>query len=279
MNKEIVDFTETQLRDIFSKAGLNSWGIENAIVDYKRYRESEIFSLPLSLLSYKELQTLGADTFAEEVFKLKQGDEIVDDILRHYARYLNYKKEMAETYQESKDWNTVFSTSVYLDVSESKEAFIDFVEETYQTKVKDAKHLQELTNITHIFSYYEKGKDIEIKEEAKQKEQAIKELEETLTDGRETKYLRALNKALQEGAKYKDLLNINAKDYGLPESWGSRYGEPNTAYSSMLGAISFEFLINEPGGLMLLPDLRSIAKDLEAPYSVLMDSYKLTNRR
>ena len=51
--------------------------------------------------------------------------------------YLNYKKQITETYQESKDWGVVFSTSVYSDVVASMEAFIDYVEETYQTKVKD----------------------------------------------------------------------------------------------------------------------------------------------
>ena len=164
--------------------------------------------------------------------------------------YLNYKKQIAETYQESKDWGVVFSTSVYSDVP-SMEAFIDYVEETYQTKVKDGKHLQKLTGIKEV-----------------------EELEETLINSRYNKYFRALKKALQEGAKYKDLLQIKPKDFGLPNTWSGCDGSDQ--YSSILWAINDEFLVESVGLLFCYPSLRSIAQEIEAPYSVLMDCYKLT---
>ena len=122
-DKSLVDFSEIQLREIFTKAGLNSQDIDKAIADYMRYRESELSSL--SILSYKDLQNLGAEAFTEEVFKLRQGGEIVEEILRDYLRYINYKKQIAETYQESKSWDKVITTAVYSDVKEAQEAFID----------------------------------------------------------------------------------------------------------------------------------------------------------
>jgi len=170
---------------------------------------------------------------------------------RHYIKHL---KEIRETYEESKDWDKVISTAVYSDVDEAQEAFIDYVEEVYKTKVKDGKHLQKLTGI---------------------KEETLEGLEETVINSRYSKYFRALEKALQEGAKYKDLLQIKPQGFGLPKTWSGCLGSDQ--YSSILWAISFEFLINEPDSLMLLPDLRSIAQEIEAPYSVLMDAYKLTN--
>lgn len=274
-DKSLVDFSEIQLREIFTKAGLNSQDIDKAIADYMRYRESELSSL--SILSYKDLQNLGAEAFTEEVFKLRQGEEIVEEILRDYLRYINYKKQIAETYQESKSWVKVFSTSVYSDVKEAQESFIDYVEETYQTKIKDAKHLQNLTGITHLDSWDSKaGKYITPDTEEEAKENAIRELEETLINSKYSKYFRALERALQEGAKYKDLLQIKPQDYGLPKTWSGCLGSDQ--YSSILWALSFEFLINEPASLMLLPDLRSIAQEVEAPYSVLMDCYNLTNK-
>jgi len=274
-DKSLVDFSEIQLREIFTKAGLNSQDIDKAIADYMRYRESELSSL--SILSYKDLQNLGAEAFTEEVFKLRQGEEIVEEILRDYLRYINYKKQIAETYQESKSWVKVFSTSVYSDVKEAQESFIDYVEETYQTKIKDAKHLQNLTGITHLDSWDSKaGKYITPDTEEEAKENAIRELEETLINSRYSKYFRALEKALQEGVKYKDLLQIKPQDFGLPKNWSGCLGSDQ--YSSILWALSFEFLINEPASLMLLPDLRSIAQEVEAPYSVLMDCYNLTNK-
>ncbi len=170
---------EATLRDIFTQAGLNSDLTERAIKDYQRYRESELSSL--SILSGNDIRQIGAEALTEKVMSLMSGGEIVEEILIDYLRYLNYKKQIAETYQESKDWGVVFSTSVYSDVKEAQEAFIDYVEETYQTKVKDGKHLQKLTGI---------------------KAETLEGLEETVINSRYIKYFRALETALEEGATY-----------------------------------------------------------------------------
>lgn len=123
------------------------------------------------------------------------------------------------------------------------------------SKVKDGKHLQKITRIT---------------------KETLEGLEETVISSRCSKYFRALEKALEEGAKYKDLLQIKPQDFGLPETWSGCLGSDQ--YSSILWALSFEFLINVPASLMLLPDLRSIAQEIEAPYSVLMDAYKISRK-
>lgn len=173
---------------------------------------------------------------------------------RHYIKLL---KEIRETYEKSKDWNKVITTAVYSDVIESQEVFIDYVEEVYKTKVKDAKHLQKLTGI---------------------KAETLEGLEETVINSRHSKYFRALETALEEGAKYKDLLQIKPQDFGLLKNFKRKSRVGSDQYNTILWALSFEFLINEPAFLMLLPDLRSIAQEIQAPYSVLMDCYNLTNR-
>ncbi len=175
-------------------------------------------------------------------------------------------KGITEAYSKSKSWEDVI-TSGYFNSEEatSMEAFIDYVEEIYKTKVKDAKDLDKLTGIKSLLSKepnIEKGKE--------------PTLEYILTRAKNSKYFRALERALQEGAKYKDLLQIKPQDYGLPKTWSGCLSSDQ--YSSILWALSFEFLINEPASLMLLPDLRSIAQEIEAPYSVLMDCYNLTNK-
>lgn len=267
--------TEATLRDIFTQAGLNSNLTERAIKDYQKYRNSE--SSSLSILSYKDLESLREEAFIDKILKPKDKIGIVESILRDYLRYLEYKKQIAETYQESKDWVKVFSTSVYSDVYEAQEAFIDFIEETLQIKIKDAKHLQELTGITHLDSWDSKaGKYITPDKEEEAKENAITQLEDTVINSRYNKYSRALEIALQEGAKYKDLLQIKPQDYGLPRDLKRKNAEYKDQYNSILYAISFDFMIMEQyGGSMILPDLRSIAQELEAPYSVLMDCYNL----
>ena len=252
-----VDYSEVTLRDIFTQAGLNSDLTERAIRDYQRYRESELSSL--SILSGNDIRQIGAEALVDKVINLRSGGEIVALILSDYLRYLNHKKQIAETYQESKDWNKVISTAVYSDVNEAQEAFIDYVEEVYKTKVKDAKHLQEITGCN------EYAETEEVK------------LQDVITNARFSKYFRALGKAIQEGAKYKDLLQIKPQDFGLPQDFKRKYNVGSDQYSSILWALSFEFLIDEPASLMFLPDLRSIAQEIQAPYSVLMDCYRLFN--
>lgn len=275
MKEKIFDYTEIQLREILSKAGLNSQDIDRAIADYMRYRESEVSNI-FAILSYKEIQSLGGEALRNEIVKLRSGEDILEGILRDYIWYSKEKKAIAETYQESKSWNKVITTVVYSDSSSSQEAFIDYVEETYQTKVKDAKHLQELTGITHLDSWDSKAnKYITPDTEEEAKENAIRELEETITASRYSKYSRALYKALQEGAKYKDLIQINAGDYGLPKTWSGCLGSDQ--YSSILLAIQEAFLLGEPN-TSVRPDLRTIAQEIEAPYSVLMDAHKICNK-
>ena len=181
---------------------------------------------------------------------------------RHYIKHL---KEIRETYEESKDWNKVISTALYSDVDEAQEAFIDYVEEVYKTKVKDAKHLQKLTGL----------KEDSLKEEPNIKAGEETTFEQIITASRYSKYFRALETALEGGATYPELLKIKPKEYGLPEKWNKVLGSDQ--YSSILWALSFSYLIGEPASLMMLPSLRTIAEEIKAPYSVLMDAYKLTN--
>ena len=174
-------------------------------------------------------------------------------------------KGITEAYSKSKSWEDVITSGYFnSDEDSSLEAFIDLVEDVYKTKIKDAKQLDKLTGLTTLLSKepnIEKGKE--------------PTLEYILTSSRYSKYFRALEKALQEGAKYKDLLQIKPQDFGLPKTWSGCLGSDQ--YSSILWAISFEFS-KEPRSLMFLPDLRSIAEEIEAPYSVLMDCYNLTNK-
>jgi hypothetical protein len=274
MSKTILDLTEGDLRRLFSKAGLRAEDIDNAVKDYERYLASSLTDIgPLSL---NEIKALGAEGFLESIIEIIGGDKPfkkLEEIIRDYLRYINYKKQIAETYQETKDWHTVFSTTVYSDVNEAQEAFIDYLEEVYHTKIKDAKHLQKLTGINYIGNYNKETKQYEeIKTEEEGKLNALRELEETLTGCRYSKYFRALQKALQEGAKYKDLLQIKPQDYGLPKTWSGCLASDQE--SSILWAIEDIFLIGEPM-TAIRPDLRAIAREIEAPYSVLMEAHKI----
>jgi hypothetical protein len=175
---------------------------------------------------------------------------------RHYLKHL---EEIKEAYKKSKNWDNVLNTVVYIDVDVAQEAFIDYVEEIYKTKVKDSKHLQKLTECK------EYGDTEKVK------------LQDTINSARYSKYFRALETALEGGATYPELLQISPTKFNLPKDFKRENIVGSDSYNSILWAISFSYLINEPASLMLLPDLRSIAEEIKAPYSVIMDSYKLTN--
>jgi hypothetical protein len=182
---------------------------------------------------------------------------------RHYLKHL---EEIKEAYKESKDWSKVVSTAVYKDVDVAQEAFIDYVEEVYNTKIKDAKHLLKITGL----------KEDSLKEEANIKTGEENTFNQIITASRYSKYFRTLETALEGGATYPELLQISPNKFNLPKDFKRENIVGSDFYNSILWAISFSYLINEPAGLSLLPNLRSIAEEIKAPYSVVMDAYKLT---
>ena len=181
--------------------------------------------------------------------------------------YLKHLEEIKEAYKESRDWSKVISTAVYSDVDVAQEAFIDYVEEVYNTKIKDAKHLLKLTGL----------KEDSLKEEANIKAGEETTFNQIITASRYSKYFRTLETALEGGATYPELLQISPTKFNLPKDFKRENSVGSDSYNSILWAISFSYLINEPARVMLLPSLRLIAEEIKAPYSVIMDSYKLTN--
>ena len=284
-----------KLRELFEarlRAGLNKGepltpeGIELMIERVLTYLEGSLKDLPLG----PELDT---ETIRK---RLKDSEGYLDRICEEAQRYVDYRKKIDEAYQESQNWGDVFGTHVYEYVEEAQEAFIEAVEEKYQTKVRDAKHLSELTGITELYNYWDNGGFLEdeqaealakktkrplksFKATPKQsRDEALRQLEETLTTSRSAKYHRALYIALQSGAKYEDLMAIDPGSYGLTtepwQTWGM-----NTRKASVLMTIGDAFLMYEPGGLMLRPGLRAIAEEVQAPYSEIMEAYKLIRRK
>ena len=172
-----------------------------------------------------------------------------------YSRDL---KGINEAYSKSKSWEDVISSDYFnSDENTSMEAFIDLVEDVYKTEIKDTKQLEELTGLITLLP-----KELT--------------LEYILTSSRYSKFSRAISKALEEGAKYKDLIQIKPKDYKLPESWSGCLSSDQ--YTTILWAISFTYLLNEPGYTVLAPKPRDIAEDLEAPLSVIIDAFLISRK-
>lgn len=164
--------------------------------------------------------------------------------------YLSNRKKIEDKYKETGSWDEVITTVVYCDEITSNEAFIDIIESMYKTKVKDAKHLKKLTGI---------------------KEETLKGLQSSIYASREAKFLDVLCNALNNGAKYKDLLKYEPKDYSLPESWESLENYKMNKEKLIKQAIHEVFHLGEMD-LSIQPDIRTVADKLEAPYSFILET-------
>jgi len=165
-------------------------------------------------------------------------------------------KEILNVYQTNKDWDKTIEEEIYIDESPEAQPLIDAIEFIHQTKIKDAKHLQKITGISS---------------------QSLEWLERVVLNAKQSRYMNALRTALENGAKYKELLKIDPKEFSLPENWGSFYDRTANKESSILKAIADEFLLLE--SRVIHPDLRDIAEELEAPYSIIMEAKNMVDYR
>ena len=181
---------------------------------------------------------------------------------------------------ENKSYGDLF-TEIYEDETYLNEIFVRIVEETEGVAITSAKQLQELTGITEIYGYWdeEKGETVPYGDKKPTKKEAqeiaFKQIEATFTSAMSYRYSKALEDILDAGGKYNDLLQVKPSYFNLPETWSGCL--PTDQYSSILWAIENAFLIGEPN-TSVRPDLKAIAQEIEAPYSVLMDAHKICNK-
>lgn len=241
----------------------------------------------------------------EDVVELlkKEFKQNFEYVIKAYDNSLEVKDELYnETYKRLKalaDKKDITYGELlgefYSNEGYQNEIFVRLVEEQEGVEITSAKQLQELTGITELYNYWDKDRGFLSDEEAQalakeqkkplksykatdkqSRDEANREMEETFTRAMLHRYSTTLERMLQAGAKYKDLLQILPSQFNLPDTW--TIGLSKDQYSTILWAIFFVFLVDgPPADLMTLPSLRSIALEIEAPYSVLMDSYKNRN--
>jgi hypothetical protein len=191
-----------------------------------------------------------------------------------------YKKTYDRLKQASgsKSWVDIFS-EIYADECSLNEIFVRLVEEKQGVEITSTKQLQELTGITEMYGYWDEEKEevipgdkILTKKEAQ--ELAAEQIEDTFIKAMSYRYSKTLEDMLNAGAKYKDLLEIKPKDFNLPETWSGCLSSDQ--HSSILWAIESVFKLGEPNS-SVRPDLKTVAIELAAPYSILMDTNKICN--
>ena len=220
------------------------------------------------------LQELRGRVMDSVVEALIKSSEFKDSL---YKKYYERLKALGD---ESKSYGDLF-TEIYEDENYLNEIFVRLVEETEGVAITSAKQLQELTGITEIYGYWdeEKGETVPYGDKKPTKKEAqeiaFKQVEDTFIKAMSYRYSKALEDMLEAGGKYSDLLQVKPSYFNLPETWSGCL--PTDQYSSILWAIENAFLIGEPN-TSVRPDLKVIAQEIEAPYSVLMDAHKICNK-
>ncbi len=211
------------------------------------------------------------DVMNTKVIKaLDRSSEFKDDL---YKKSYERLKALGD---ESKSYGDLF-TEIYQDETYLNEIFVRLVEETEGVAITSAKQLQELTGITEIYGYWDKEKGETVpygdKKPTKKEAQeiAFNQIEHTFTSAMSFRYYKTLGDILEGGGKYSDLLEVKPHYFNLPEAW--RGSPMSDQYSSILFVICEIFVLDNY--FFNKPDLKTIAKDIEAPYSVLIDAYKI----
>jgi pyoverdine/dityrosine biosynthesis protein Dit1 len=165
--------------------------------------------------------------------------------------YSGFRRLIENDYKEGKGWDEIITTDVYCDEPVSNEAFIDVIENIYNTKVKDAKHLQKLTGIT---------------------KESLQGLQETITDCREERFYTLIENSMRNGMKYKELMKYKASDYGLPESWVNYYNDKIDKENLIKRALFFTYNLGEIPHIR--PRISDVAEIFEAPYEFVLEASK-----
>lgn len=153
-----------------------------------------------------------------------------------------------EMLAKGQTYNDVFNSIVYCDDNTSNHAFLNHVEERFNTDIKSSKQLLELAQIDP-----ELAQDVEF----------------SYLMGLEARYGLAIEKRLRDGCKYKDLLVLKPEDFGLPSEWKTASDDPKTNQEIMiLRGLYLHFNFGEISRGRVL--VRDAAQALEAPYKIVL---------
>lgn len=181
---------------------------------------------------------------------LKSSQEF-DLLEKDYLRYITARQEIEALRAQGRSWKDIFSTGIDNSLIWALEAFLDAVEAEPGTQITDVDLLADITGIVDG-----------------------QELQTLLFSGRESKYTRALRKAIEEGAMFPDLQLVEPSIFGLPESWDRPSGGNGNKRSSIIWAIGEGYAVSFLTYNKVSPHLRSIAQDLNAPYSVIVEAFE-----
>jgi len=141
---------------------------------------------------------------------------------------------------------------LYEDCPDTMDIFVWLAEETCHCKVLNVTHLRELTNL---------------------KTDPLDDMQNIFISAMAFRLESVLGCAIKSGLKYQDLLEIDLKDFNLPDNWIDPVSEKFTDKMDVLKlAIAIAKGLGEHPSRR--PSIESVAEALEAPYEVIEEISK-----
>lgn len=208
---------------------------------------------------------------------------------------LNHIDAIDKEVAKGKTFDEIYHSIIYFDDVTPNHAFLNYLEEHFNTEIKSQKQLLELAKITRS-SYEEYAKDIKESEDFEEEELMSKDDFIKSSEATDCCYLMAissryaftLEKILSEGGKYKDLLAVNYKAFGFPDEWeypydvGSetdkikKWSRDTSKEGFIRKAIYFHFHLGET--VIKRVPLREVANLIEAPYGEVLKASRVYSR-
>ena len=222
----------------------------------------------------KDIETIkGREDFEKYVIELYKDNRArnIYQINVYYPSEFHkaYYKKIYDYLNNLENKETIHLGEIYSQIDSENftlcEIFIRLIEEDNNKTIKSPAELQELSGLNEL-EYFWDEETQDYKEETN-KAQRIKktklEIADTFNKGMLYRYIRALDNCLNAGGKYKELQKIEPTDYYLPKSKKEKIKELAEKY---IIATKYNLLEKE-----LRPDLKDLAEELEAPYSLMLE--------
>jgi len=185
------------------------------------------------------------------------------NVIKEATGYLNLFQKAEELTKGAPDWVKIFNTLVesiyYEEWNKIAEIFIRLVEGHHKTKVKNGKHLEELTG-TKEDQYH---KDFLVDFDTG--------LNGLVILAKYFRYEVYLYYLISVTKSYKELTEVNPSDFDLPKKWTLHKDKTTRTRETMiLDTLGYKFNLWE--GEMGRPPLRDVAKHIKAPYSIILEA-------
>ena len=205
---------------------------------------------------------------------------------------INHIDAIDKEVANGKTFNEIYHSIIYFDDVTPNHAFLNYLEEHFNTEIKSQKQLLELAKITYG-TYEEYVKDFEEDKDSDEEDLMSKEDFTKANDGIDCCYYMALSsrysltleKILSDGGKYKDLLDVNYKAFGFPDEWNYPYDlgtqidkdkkwiRDTSQEGFIRKAIFFHFHLGDT--VLKRVPLREVANLIEAPYGEVLKASRI----